>query len=220
MKDLPKPRRNESAIGPLFRSLFAWPYRFALAGLYRAGVLPWQLTFLSLASNIAIGWLLIDGFRLLPGLLLILAGMFDVFDGGVARLRGEDSRAGAFLDSVVDRVSDLVLFGALFWGEAGQGHRLTASLALVALIVSLLVSHIRAEGEAMGLKLTEGFFQRLERYVALMIGLCAPGTLKVVLGLLAVLGGVTVLQRLFSAWTQLTPERMPSPVAETSNPSN
>jgi CDP-diacylglycerol--glycerol-3-phosphate 3-phosphatidyltransferase len=205
VRDLPAPRRSESAIGPLFRSVFKWPYRLALAGLYRAGVHPWQLTFTSLATNAVIGWLLVTGRRFVPGVLLILAGLFDIFDGGLARLRKEDSRAGAFLDSVTDRVSDIVLFGSLFWSLAGrgQGHRLSAALALSTLIVSMLVSHIRAEAEARGMVLTEGFVQRLERYVLLMIGLTAPGALTPVLGLMTTLGSITVLQRGASAWSHL-----------------
>ena len=205
VRDLPAPRRSESAIGPLFRSVFKWPYRVALAGLYRAGFRPWQLTLLSLATNGVIGWLLVSGRRFLPGLLLIVAGLFDIFDGGVARLRGEDSRAGAFLDSVTDRISDIVLFGTLFWSLAGrgQGHRLSAALALSTLIVSMLVSHIRAEAEAERVALTEGFVQRLERYVLLMIGLTAPGALTPVLALTTALGSITVAQRGASAWHQL-----------------
>lgn len=203
MRDLPAPRRTESAIGPLFRSLFKWPYRLGLAGLYRAGFRPWQLTALSLLANAAIGWLLVTGRFLVAGLLLIVAGLLDIFDGGLARLRGEASRAGAFLDSVVDRVSDLILFGSLFWALAGQGHRLAAAFALASLIVSLLVSHIRAEGEAMGLSLSEGVTQRLERYVMLMTGLMFPGALLPVLVILTVLGGLTILQRGTSAWRQL-----------------
>ena len=203
VRDLPAPRRNESAIGPLFRTVFKWPYRVALAGLYRAGFRPWQLTALSLLANAVIGWLLTTGRFFIPGLLLMLAGLFDIFDGGVARLRGEASRAGAFLDSVVDRVSDFILFGSLFWALGGQGHRLAAAFALSTLIVSLLVSHIRAEGEAMGLSLSEGVFQRLERYVMLIIGLTAPGALLPVLVILTVLGGLTVVQRGASAWRQL-----------------
>ncbi|HEV8421480.1 MAG TPA: CDP-alcohol phosphatidyltransferase family protein [Actinomycetota bacterium] len=203
LRDLPAPRRTESAIGPLFRSVFKWPYRVALAGLYRAGLRPWQLTALSLLANGVIGWLLVTGRFLVAGLLLMVAGLLDIFDGGLARLRGEASRAGAFLDSVVDRVSDLILFGSLFWALAGQGRRPAAALALSSLIVSLFVSHIRAEGEAMGLSLTEGVFQRLERYVMLMIGLTAPGALLPVLVILTTLGGLTVIQRAASAWRQL-----------------
>jgi CDP-diacylglycerol---glycerol-3-phosphate 3-phosphatidyltransferase len=203
VRDLPAPRRTSGALGDLFRTVFKWPYRFALAGLYRAGFRPWQLTVLSLATNVVIGWMFVMGDRFVPGLLLIVAGLFDIFDGGLARLRGEASRSGAFLDSVLDRVSDIILFGALFWSLAGRGDRLAASLALSTLIVSMLVSHIRAEAEAVGLALTEGFMQRLERYVLLMIGLTAPGALIPVLGILTGLGTLTVAQRSVSAWRQL-----------------
>jgi phosphatidylglycerophosphate synthase len=184
--------------------VFLWPYRGILAALYRLGVRPWQLTLASLATNIVIGVLLLRDQRLLPGLLLIPAGLFDVFDGGVARLRGEDKRSGAFLDSVLDRVSDMILFGCLFWSLANQGHEAEAALALATMVITLMVSHVRAEAEAAGVSLSEGFFQRLERYLALMIGLIVPGALLPVLVALTVLGGVTLVQRLWSAWHRLS----------------
>ena len=104
VRDMPAPRKSTGVFGPAMRFVFTWPYRAILAGLYRAGVRPWQLTVASLVANVVVGWLLLTGRRFLPGALLIPAGLFDVFDGAVARLRGEDRRAGAFLDSVLDRV--------------------------------------------------------------------------------------------------------------------
>ncbi len=199
VRDLPGPRVTKGIAGPAMRFVFAWPYRVGLAGLYRARVRPWQLTLASLATNVVIGWLLLTGRRFLPGLLLILAGVFDIFDGAVARLRGEESRFGAFLDSFLDRVSDVTLFGCLFWSLSGMGERLEAGLSLATLVVSLAVSHVRAEAEAAGVQLTEGFFQRLERYVAMVIGLMVRGALLPMLVALAALGGATVLQRGWSA---------------------
>jgi hypothetical protein len=72
------------------------------------------------------------------------------------------------------------------------------------MIVSLFVSHIRAEGEAAGLKMSEGVFQRLERYLVLVIGLIVPGAMRAALGILAGLGALTALQRLVTAWRRLT----------------
>lgn len=202
---MPAPRESPSAIGPLFRWLFQWPYRWALAGLYRLGFRPWQLTLLSLVTNVIIGALLLSGRRLLPGLLLLPAGLLDIFDGGIARLRGEESRKGALLDAVVDRVSDGVVFGAIYLAEATVHHnRVTAGLALAGLVVSLLVSHIRAESEAAGLRMTEGSVQRLERYVGLILGLTIPGALLPVLAVLVVLGLVTTVQRMGYAWRGLS----------------
>ncbi len=190
-------------IAPWFGVIFAWPYRIALAGLYRAGFRAWHLTVLSLAANGVCAWLILTGRLFLPGILLLPAGLLDIFDGALARQRGEESRAGAFLDSVVDRASDILVFGALFWLLAGQGHTIEAALAITSLIVSLSVSFLRAQAEALNLTLTEGLMQRLERYVALMIGLTAPGALLPVLVVLTALGGATVLQRFVSAWRQL-----------------
>ena len=202
---MPAPRESPSAIGPLFRWLFQWPYRWALAGLYRLGFRPWQLTLLSLITNFIIGALLLSGERLLPGLLLLPAGLLDIFDGGIARLRGEESRKGALLDAVVDRVSDGVVFGAIYLAEATVHHnRVTAGLALAGLVVSLLVSHIRAESEAAGLRMTEGSVQRLERYVGLILGLTIPGALLPVLAGLVILGLVTTVQRMGYAWRGLS----------------
>jgi CDP-diacylglycerol--glycerol-3-phosphate 3-phosphatidyltransferase len=70
---------------------------------------------------------------------------------------------------------------------------------LITLVVSVAVSHVRAEAEAAHIVLTEGLFQRLERVIALAIGLLIPGAIVPVLALLAVLGTATVLQRSFLA---------------------
>lgn len=179
--------------------VFAWPYRLLLAGTYRSGLSPLQLTLSSLGTNVVIGWLLLTDRRLVPGLLLIPAGLFDILDGAIARLRGEESRFGAFLDSFLDRVCDVIVFGCLFWSLAGQGSRFEAGLALATLVISLAVSHIRAEAEDAGVSLSEGFFQRLERYVAMIFGLIVPGALLPALLVLTALGGITVLQRGWSA---------------------
>ena len=206
MRDLPAPRENPSLIGPLFRWVFQWPYRFALSGLYRAGFEPWILTALSLVTNGAVAALLLTGRRLVPGFLLLVAGVLDIFDGGVARLRGEESRKGALLDAAVDRVSDGIVFGAIFLAELTiHGNEVTAAMALAAMVVSLLVSHLRAEAEAAGLGMTEGTVQRLERYVGLIIGLTIPGALLPVLAALTVLGVVTTAQRLLQAGRSLPP---------------
>ena len=103
------------------------------------------------------------------------------------------------MDSVLDRVADMVLFGWLFWRMVDTGDTLEAGLALVTLVVSLSVSYVRAEAEAAGVSLTEGLFQRLERMLAMMIGLLIPGAMLPVLILLATLGNVTLIQRSWAA---------------------
>jgi CDP-diacylglycerol--glycerol-3-phosphate 3-phosphatidyltransferase len=203
VRDLPAPRKNRSAAGGTIQRSMAWPYRAILAFLLWTRIRPWQLTVLSLALNVVCGVLILRGQWFAAGVVLLFAGCADVFDGSVARQRGTEGRSGAFMDSVSDRVSDMILFSALFWVLAERGDGTYAALALVTLVVSLLVSHIRAEAEAAGLSLTEGIFQRLERFLALMAGLVIPGAMRPVLIVLATLGAVTVLQRLWSAVRQL-----------------
>ncbi|MDP9330284.1 MAG: CDP-alcohol phosphatidyltransferase family protein [Actinomycetota bacterium] len=196
---MPAPRKTEGAAGGAMQRMFAWPYRAILAFLLWTGVRPYQLTLSSLALSAVAGWQILVGNWLAAGIALSIAGTCDVFDGSVARHRGEEKRSGAFMDSVLDRVSDMILFSCLFWALAERGDRLEAGLALITLIVSLSVSQIRAEAEAVGVRLTEGFFQRLERFLALLVGLMIPGMMRPVLIALAALGALTVLQRTWSA---------------------
>lgn len=199
VRDMPAPRKNESAAGGAMQRLLAWPYRAILAFLIWTGVRPWQLTLLSPVFIVLTGWQIVVGNWLVAGFLLIVGSLLDVFDGSVARHRGEEKRSGAFMDSVLDRVSDMILFSCLFWNLAAQGEMVQAGLALLTLIVSLGVSQIRAEAEAVGISLSEGLFQRLERMLALMIGLLIPGMMFPALIVLATLGVFTVVQRGFTA---------------------
>jgi len=199
IRDMPAPRLAEGVAARPMRWAFTWPYRVVLAGVYKAGFRPWHLTLLGLVTNVWVGASLLRGEFLLAGLLLIPAGLFDILDGAVARLRGEDSRWGAFLDSVLDRVADVILFGCLYWALAGQDLQMEAALSLLTLVIALCVSHVRAEAEAAGAELTEGYFQRLERYIAMMIGLPIPGALLPMLVVLTALGALTLAQRVWSA---------------------
>jgi len=199
VRDMPPPRRSSGAAGTAMPWIFQWPYRAILTFLLWTGIRPYQLTLLSFFLMLATGVLILSGAWSWAGVVLVGSGVCDVFDGSVARQRGIAKRSGAFMDSVLDRVSDLVLFSTLFWNLADRGDRAFAALALVTLIVSLGVSHVRAEAEAAGVSLTEGFFQRLERVLAMVVGLLIPGAMKPVLIALAALGALTMVQRGFSA---------------------
>ena len=120
---MPAPRKSEGAAGGAMQRIFAWPYRAALAFLLWTGIRPYQLTLLSLALNVVVGVLIITGDWLVAGVLLTVAGLSDVFDGSVARQRGEEKRSGAFMDSVLDRVSDAILFSCLFWALVRERRR-------------------------------------------------------------------------------------------------
>lgn len=199
VRDMPAPRKSEGAAGGAAQRIFAWPYRGVLAFLLWTGASPNQLTWLALGFNVVSGALIVAGQWGWAGAALILGGTCDVMDGSVARHRGEVRRSGAFMDSVLDRVADMILFSCLFWRLESTGETVAAVLALVTLVVSIAVSHVRAEAEAAQVVLTEGLFQRLERTIALVVGLLIPGMMLPVLVLLAVLGTATVLQRSYLA---------------------
>lgn len=200
---MPGPRRGDSVTAPALRWLLQWPYRLALAGLYSLGLRAWHLTTFSIVASAGVGALLFAGLHLAAGFALIGAGVLDIFDGALARLRNEESREGALLDSVVDRVSDTLVYGSLFLSESLRGAEVSAGLALASLAIGLLVSHLRAHAEAAGVTMTEGMFQRPERVALLVVGLVIPGALVPALGLLTAMGAATVVQRLAVAWRRM-----------------
>lgn len=199
VRDMPAPRQSESAAGGVMGWIFKWPYRGILAFLLWTRVRPWHLTLAAPFLILLCGILIVTGDWFAAFWALFLGALCDVFDGSIARHRGEVKRSGAFMDSVLDRVADAILFSSLFWVYAQRGEEVPAILALVTLFVSLSVSYVRAEAEAAGIALTEGLFQRLERMLAVMIGLAIPGAMVPMLGLLAVLGTVTLAQRVYAA---------------------
>jgi len=130
------------------------------------------------------------GHPFVGGLLLALSSFFDVLDGAVARATGRTSQRGAFLDSTLDRVSEVVIFLGLLIGGYASPFLVTLALSL-----SLLVSYTRAKGDALGVNLAGvGIGERSERLVVLIVtsllGLVALGVLIIV-----VLALVTFVQR-------------------------
>lgn len=198
-RDMPPPRDAQGLSQGAMRVIFGGLYRWLLAMALRLGLTPNQLTALAFVTTVGVGVALVAGAYAFAGVLLAIAGTFDVLDGAVARHRGTAARAGAFADSFLDRTCDAIVFGCLTWSLAASDASLEAALALVTLVVSMLVSHVRAEAEAVGVRLTDGLFQRMERAVAMVFGLLIPGALLPALVLLAALGGLTALQRAWMA---------------------
>lgn len=134
--------------------------------LVKLKVEPDTLTLLSLLCSLVSAPLLAGG-HLAEGAMLIAAGgALDALDGLVARARGCASKAGAFLDSVVDRLSDAAPFAGLAVFYRGSAWLLLVPFA--ALVASSLVSYVRARAEAHGLTLPNGFMRRHERIAYLL----------------------------------------------------
>jgi phosphatidylglycerophosphate synthase len=130
----------------------------------------------------------------LGGLFLIIAGFFDAVDGAVARVTKKTSALGSFLDSVIDKVSEIVIFiGILI------GNYTNPVLVLVTLSLAILVSYTRAKGESIGIDLKgKGIAERAERILILAILAFIPfkDNISVALWIISILAIITVLERL------------------------
>jgi CDP-diacylglycerol--glycerol-3-phosphate 3-phosphatidyltransferase len=180
----------------------------SIAGFFfRLGIGANTLTIIGALLNVGVGIVAAMGHLRWAGLFLGFASVFDALDGTVARRVGRVTKFGAFLDSVLDRVSEAaVLLGIAVWHMSQPG--LTAEiLAYMALIGSFLVSYTRARAEGLGVTCKAGIFTRVERcvllIVALLLNLVYPA-----LWILAVGSILTALHRVIHVYVQLRGERL------------
>ncbi len=174
--------------------------------LVRLKVTPNQVSLAGGAFNVASALFIINGHFVIAGALYLTAGGLDLLDGLVARLSDQETAFGAFLDSMLDRVSEGVVFAAIVYYLATGGDALTSSFVVLALLASLLVSYMRAKAEAMGIECKVGVMARLERVVLVSGGLLF-GFLPVAIYILVALTTFTVGQRFFHILGQLEPDR-------------
>lgn len=178
------------------------------------GVNPNILTVIGVTINVACGVLFGFGEFFWAGIVLIVANLFDMLDGNVARLSGRVTPFGGFLDSSLDRLSDMVAFFGImvfYASNTPQHSLLNVILAGVGLMFSVMVSYTTAKSEAQGVKANVGFLQRPERVVLLIIGALSavPNSTSVfanrmpqVLFILAVGSLWTFIHRMFYIWKE------------------
>jgi CDP-diacylglycerol--glycerol-3-phosphate 3-phosphatidyltransferase len=169
--------------------------------LNRIGLMPNTVTILGLIGNTVGAYFLARGEMTIGGVLILLMGPVDALDGTMARLRGEATDFGAFVDSVTDRYSELVIFGGLLFYYLQAGEVLPALLAYIAAAGAVLVSYTRARAQSLGHETKVGILTRLERY--LVLAPCLVFNIpQVALWILAVLSNVTALQRILDVRRQ------------------
>ncbi len=179
--------------------------------LARTGVTPNTLTLLGLLLSILTAAMILQGWLLAGGLLMLFAGIFDMFDGAIARIRNAATTFGAFLDSTLDRYSEsIILFGLLYYAlqRPGLQDRLwpfhseqpwMITLIYIAVVGSLLVSYTKARAEGLGLECRTGLLARPERVVILALGLLTGATIWALI-LLAFFSNVTAIERIVHIW--------------------
>jgi CDP-diacylglycerol--glycerol-3-phosphate 3-phosphatidyltransferase len=163
---------------------------------------PNVFTLLGFFVTLIASGLILKGFWILGGLAIALSGLFDLFDGVVARKKGKVTVFGGFLDSVLDRYSDLLLLMALLIYYLQTGETKLVILASFASIGVALVPYVRARAEAAQIPCTIGLMERAERIILLTIGALLH-LMEPVLWVLAVLTHFTVLQRIYHVWKTL-----------------
>jgi CDP-diacylglycerol--glycerol-3-phosphate 3-phosphatidyltransferase len=188
------PRRP--TLSDLMRLWFRWILDPAGGFLIRLGLAPNTITLAGLAGNFIAALYLASGNFLVGGLLVLAMGPVDALDGTMARLRGESSDWGAFVDSVSDRYSELFILGGLIVRYLSTGDRLGAGLAFGAAAGSVLVSYTKARAESLGYEARGGILTRFERYLVLVPALLL-GFDRIGLGVITVLANLTALQRIW-----------------------
>ena len=172
--------------------------------LSRIGVTANALT----ASGIVIagiGSLFIGQGRLFLGFIfLILTGLPDALDGAVTKASGTSSVRGAFLDSVSDRVTDILLFCGIAWYLASNESGRIMMLPVAVMGAAMLISYQRAKAESLGFDAKGGIMERAERFIVLALGLLISNILIPVLWVMLILTFITAIQRFIKVWNQAT----------------
>jgi soluble lytic murein transglycosylase len=160
---------------------------------------PNHLTLIGLGVSLAAAAAFVTGHIRTGGALLLLAGLCDFFDGALARASGTVTPFGAFLDSVIDRYSDIVVVLAIVVLFARLSHTRGALVAMAGLVGTVMVSYTKARAASIGVECTIGFMERPERMICLIAG-ALGGVLEPALWVLAILANLTALQRIAFTW--------------------
>ena len=179
----------------------------------RIGIMPNTMTIFGLVGNFIGAGLLATGHITWGGIVVLLMGPVDALDGTMARLRGEATPFGAFVDSVTDRYSELVIFGGLLIYFTRQENWLASALVYLAAAGSVLVSYVKARAESLDYEAKVGILTRVERYLVLAPCLVINQPL-IALWVIGLLANLTALQRIYHVRKQA---RAPLPPLENQN---
>ena len=162
---------------------------FASTGISPNGWSCIGLTF-AFASAFIYGWN-VEFSLILGGIILLVAGFFDIVDGQVARVSQKITRLGGFLDSVFDKIAEIAVFFGILVGGFAEPY-----LVFLAITLSLLVSYTRSRAESLGVKLQGvGIGERAERLLVIaIIGII--GFMEYAIIIVIIITGITVIQRI------------------------
>jgi CDP-diacylglycerol--glycerol-3-phosphate 3-phosphatidyltransferase len=173
--------------------------------LIESRLTPNAISLTGLVLNVVAAVLIWNEMFIAGGIAFIVGSVCDTLDGRYSRMSGKGTPFGAFLDSTLDRIEEGVVLTAIAVTFVDDGDRFATAAVVVAVLASLLVSYTRARAEALGVECKVGIANRAVRVVILSIGilLADVGALEYAVYVLAGLGTVTVLQRIFHVRREL-----------------
>jgi len=177
--------------------------------LAKTSITPNTITWLGFLLSAGAAALIVTGHLLAAGLLVLVAGLFDLLDGALARRTNQVTHFGAVLDSTLDRLAEIVLLLGILILYVREQSAVGILLVGIALPSSLVVSYIRARAEALGLDCTVGLFTRGERVIVLALGLLLNQidyALIIALCIIVLFSLFTAGQRLLHVWHQTKPD--------------
>lgn len=163
---------------------------------FRLGIHPNTITIIGLIGNFIGAWQLAIGNLTVGGIIILICGPLDALDGTLARLRGEIWNFGAFIDSVTDRYSELIILGGLLIHFLLINDPVSCVGVFLAASGSVLVSYTKARAEALGYTAKVGILTRVERYLVLAPLLVINQPI-IGIWIIAVLANFTALQRIW-----------------------
>ncbi|RLB07358.1 MAG: CDP-alcohol phosphatidyltransferase family protein [Deltaproteobacteria bacterium] len=178
------------------------PYLYKLAEWSKGFIRPNHITLIGLIVNLGAAFALALGKWKIGGIAILVAGLFDLLDGAVARSQGQVTPFGGFFDSVIDRYSDFSLFVGLLFYYAYTGHPFLILLASTAAMGSFLVPFTRARAETVITSCKVGLMERPERIILLALGALLDWMIPI-LWILAILTHITVIQRVLHTKREL-----------------
>ena len=196
-----KMMNKEITFSDRLRVAFKWLLDPTGNFLNRIGLTPNMMTMLGLVGITLGAFFLARGQMFLGGLFILIMVPVDALDGTMARLRGEPSDFGAFVDSVSDRYSELATMAGLLYYFLSINDDLGAMLTFAAAAGSVLVSYAKARAEGLGFEAKVGLLTRVERYIVLAPSLLFNQPFIGVL-LIAILANITAFQRILHVRAQ------------------
>jgi CDP-diacylglycerol--glycerol-3-phosphate 3-phosphatidyltransferase len=194
-----------------------WLYK-ALSKVFGKRGNPNSFTVMGFLATLIASAFIVKELWVTAGLMIILSGLLDLFDGVLARKLERVTLFGGFLDSVLDRYSDLLLLLALLIYYLRKGAPDLVVLTSVVSLGTILIPYVRAKAESLQVPCSVGLMERAERIILLSAGALFQW-MEPTLWILAILTHFTVVHRIYYVWKKLrSPSENKNPKSQIPNP--